>query len=896
MNRQCSPEVVRLLGLCGLLVVVGAGTAGASQAPVIAACKAMVERDPKSLDGYACLLPHRGTHRDEVLRFLEERMRRNPADPRPRFYRAVVHALGGDDVPEREWVETTEGFAREHELTGEFYALTSYASARCIGATTCDERAMSMLWRAGELARASGKLPLLQQFEIWRMKVAFARDDLATAEEAEARLLALGEPASPWLKSEGLHARAHRAWLVRDYARERALYGELLELLAPGDPRRALALGGRASASASLALQGVESTADAEHLVREALRELERSGFNLYYPDLGVLPARIQLALLLGPTAESFALLESALAGYRSRGRWTTPMYAQLSLGELLATADPPRLEEARRVSEEAVREGFLVGDFEKVRTLVLRSRVRFRLGEFTAARADGLAALDRAEQLRERQADIPVRLRYAESLAFAYRSLAGALAAHRARDDSAALDDAFQTMERLRARGLVETLLAEQGNGEPGHSPLQAPTLAQVRAELAQDEALLSFEVWRPEPTLDAPFQEGSSWLTLVTGGEVRAFQIPNGDVLEPQIRAWTGLLERRDGSDRAPGATLHAELLRSALESLPSGVERIIVIPDGALHRLPLDALSPGPGMPYLAERYEVSIAPSAALWLRFRAVPRKGPGKLLVLADPADPSARRAVRRDGVFGALVHARREAEVALSAFPRGSELRTGPPASEAFLKSASLDGVSLVHFATHAVADARDPEHAAVVLAPGSPAEDGRLEPREIARLPLSGKTVVLAGCETSAGPVFRGEGVMSLARAFFAAGATAVVGTLDRARDDEAGQFFSTMYGSLGRGATIGEAVAAAKREAIRRRAPAAAWAGVVLLGDAQAQPRGGEPIGALPLVLLGGALVFAGLGTGRWWRRGRGRNPPGTAAPEGGRTADPRESTRG
>jgi CHAT domain-containing protein len=65
---------------------------------------------------------------------------------------------------------------------------------------------------------------------------------------------------------------------------------------------------------------------------------------------------------------------------------------------------------------------------------------------------------------------------------------------------------------------------------------------------------------------------------------------------------------------------------------------------------------------------------------------------------------------------------------------------------------------------------------------------------------LPLVGKTVVLAGCETSAGPVFRGEGLMSLARAFFSAGATAVVGTLDRARGDEAGVFFASMYRALG------------------------------------------------------------------------------------------------
>src|SRR5262252_9859218 len=107
MDPRWLPAIVRVLGLLGLLAVTGTGAARAAPQSV-AECKAMVEKDPKSLDGYACLLPYRGTQRDEVLRFLEERFRRFPDDPRPRFYRAVVHALGGDNVPEREWLSSAE--------------------------------------------------------------------------------------------------------------------------------------------------------------------------------------------------------------------------------------------------------------------------------------------------------------------------------------------------------------------------------------------------------------------------------------------------------------------------------------------------------------------------------------------------------------------------------------------------------------------------------------------------------------------------------------------------------------------------------------------------------------------------------------------------------------------
>ena len=842
----------------------------------LAECKAMVLREPRSLDAYACLLPHRGTHGPEVRRFLEARLRRDPEDPRPRLYLSIIRSLVPEPVDEREWEKAADGFAREHDVTGQFYALTSHVTTRCIGEVSCDDRSRALLWRAGELARTSGKPALLQQFEIWRIKVALATDELATAEDAEAQLLALGEPASAWLRSESLQARAHRAMVIRDYRRERDLYRELLDIIPPGDPRRAAALGGVAAGAAHLALQGLESREVAEHALREAIEEQERVHLALWYLDIGYLPQKVQLAVLLGPDRESFALLRSALEGYGARKRWVSPLYAELGLAELLSTSDPPRLDEALATAEDAIRDAAPVGDYEKLRALVLRSRVRFRAGQFWLARADGLAALDRADQLRDRQASIPVRSRYSESLSFAYRLVAAALVAHRPPDDGSALDDAFQVMERLRARGLMETLLAAERAGSGASQEVRPPNLGQVQAALAPSEALLSFQVWHPEPTMDAPYREGSSWVTLVTRAGVSAFRIPNGDVLEPQVRAWTGLLERRDGSERAPGARLFEELLRPALAALPREVDRLVVVPDGPLHRLPLDALSGGAGTPYLAERFALSVEPSAALWLRVRAAPRQRPGKLLVLADPAGPSSVRAVRRDAasLLGTLVHARREAEVALSAFPVGSELRTGPAASEAFFKGADLEGISLVHLATHALVDARDPERSAVVLAAGGPLEDGRLEAREIARLGLGGRTVVLAACETSAGPVYRGEGVMSLARAFFGAGATAVVGTLDRTRDEEAGAFFTAMYGALARGVTLGGAVVTAKREAIRRGAPPAAWADMVLLGDDGVRPREGGPRSPAPLVVLGVLFASAAVWVGRrWWVRRHG-----------------------
>ena len=605
----------------------------------------MVRRATRSLEGYICLFGHQGAGRAEVLRFLDGQLRKDPQNPRPRLYAGIIRSLGGEAVDDQEWRAAIAGFAREKDVTGEVYATTSLISARCIGRLLCDVETRALLWRTGELGRASGKVDLQQVAEIWGMKVAFAVDDMDGAAAAEARLQALGPPRSAWLRSESLQARAHLAALLLDHERQRTLYRDLLDTLDADDPRRPAAVGGMASAVAHLALRGLENPTAAERLLREAIDLQERAGLPVLSARTGYLAARVQLAILLGPTAESLSLLRSALAAHlaRSRSSGPAPMYSRLALAEFLATSDPPRLEEAMEVSQAAVEHAFLTsGDYEKARTLILRSRMSFRLGRFSPGRADGLAALDLAERLRDQQRSMPLRLRYAQSLSFAYQSLAGALTRSGAPGDASALDDSFQVMERLRARGLMETLLFEGAAGEPVQ--VQPPRLAQVQGELGPSEALLSFQLWQPEPTVDAPYREGSSWVTVITRERVEAFPIPAADDLARRIRAWTGLLERRDGADRMAGARLYGELLRPALAALPPQIDRLIVVPDGPLHRLPFDALSEGPGTPYVAERFALSIEPSAALWLRFRAAPGQPPGRLLVLADSGRAAGRR------------------------------------------------------------------------------------------------------------------------------------------------------------------------------------------------------------------------------------------------------------
>jgi hypothetical protein len=83
----------------------------------------------------------------------------------------------------------------------------------------------------------------------------------------------------------------------------------------------------------------------------------------------------------------------------------------------------------------------------------------------------------------------------------------------------------------------------------------------------------------------------------------------------------------------------------------------------------------------------------------------------------------------------------------------------------------------------------------------------------------------------------VLSGEGALSLSRAFLEGGARAVVGSLWPIVDDEAADIFERFYWHLGRGESVARALALAQRESLEAGDPAAAWAGLVVMGDGTA-----------------------------------------------------------
>ncbi len=194
-------------------------------------------------------------------------------------------------------------------------------------------------------------------------------------------------------------------------------------------------------------------------------------------------------------------------------------------------------------------------------------------------------------------------------------RLLAPSLAAG---DRQSALDE----LERLEAE--EEDLRDALARQDPTFARRRAPSipsLAELQARLAGDQALLLYQLSRHGRSAWRKLDAGGSWVVVMTRDEARAIALPDEDVLEAQIAVFVGLFLRRDGSERAAAGELGHALLAAALNEAPPRVRRLVIVPDGVLHQLPFEALAvDGSGAPVI-ERYEVAYAPSAALWLRWQ-----------------------------------------------------------------------------------------------------------------------------------------------------------------------------------------------------------------------------------------------------------------------------------
>jgi CHAT domain-containing protein len=328
-----------------------------------------------------------------------------------------------------------------------------------------------------------------------------------------------------------------------------------------------------------------------------------------------------------------------------------------------------------------------------------------------------------------------------------------------------------------------------------------------------------------------------------LASRATARAVALASGDSLVPAVARFVASLEAgRDA--RALGRALGAALLDDILRDLPPSLTKIVIVPDGILHRVPFDALTTADGR-FVVQRFETSIAPSAtiatSLWTQRRA--GRSSGALLAYGDPVFAStAPRSVQSDRggrePVDALPRLRGSGDEVrrLSRYQRAAIVRVRGDASESHLKRNARGRTGILHLATHALVDDWSVARTAIALTPGD-GEDGFLTPGEIAMLNLAVDLVVLSACRSAGGEILGGEGVRGLATPFLQAGASAVLATGWRVPDRRVVAFVDAFYGELSRGRTIGSALRQAKLRLMTAGAPIGEWSVFSVVGHANA-----------------------------------------------------------
>jgi CHAT domain-containing protein/tetratricopeptide (TPR) repeat protein len=723
-------------------------------------------------------------------------------------------------------------------------ALVRRALADALAAAGDLQGAVDQLDRAQGLAESAGvEAGARAALALARADLSFRMNGLADAErryleaerlyrqardpqgEAEARhglgLLALGQENTAHaetllttaLRSQTT-ARNHRAaaltrlslgrvvWARGDTARARRQMAQAAaELVRLGDQvGSAEALGERAALEAGAGFAPL-----AESYYRAALRRIEgreapettwrlRAGLGLALKAQGAVDAaarelRSAVDALEGPS-RSLALPERRTAFLADK--WDT--YAQLAL-----------VERAR---------GLPAASFEANERL--RGREMLELlnrGRITASSNSAPDLVGREQDLRRRIAELTGSLDRA------------ATGNDVVRGPDLSLIGSSSRRALLRAQEEYADLLLRMRERAPRHAAFVSPRTAswrEVAERLAPDQALVTYLL---SDSVSLAFVVVRDTIVTVDLGISRR-------ELARLVEFARGTLDlrRSDSLWRGPFRRLHDHLIAPVEDThLLAGKTQLVLVPHAELHYLPFAALLSGePGGRFLMERYQLTVTPSASVWLALGDRPsnRTSEGVLAFAPRP---------------DALPASSREAAVVERLAGDKVQVRIGATATEAMFRR-EAPGRRILHLATYGVLNKHNPLFSFVELMPGG-SDDGRLEVHEVFGLQLTADLVVLSACQTGLGSgaladVPPGDDWVSLTRAFLHAGASRVMATLWPVDDWATASLMERFYRAMARGAPPIQALAEAQRLLSAESATAHPyyWAGFVIVGGAE------------------------------------------------------------
>lgn len=254
--------------------------------------------------------------------------------------------------------------------------------------------------------------------------------------------------------------------------------------------------------------------------------------------------------------------------------------------------------------------------------------------------------------------------------------------------------------------------------------------------------------------------------------------------------------------------GAAYAAGLYAACIEPIRThltGKTRLIISRDWSFNFLPFEILETGEqARDYLTRHVAIAYAFSAQSF--FAASHRPiSPNPVLVVVPFARADAiQQAVHRQGNGQTLASSEAEASRI------GGDVLAGPDATRANFLKTDLNR-PVIYFVTHAQTDEADPANSYISFYPG---ETDKLYADDVYNLPLAATGLaVLGACKTGSGHTIRGEGILSVARAFAYAGCPSVITTLWKANEETTSFLTIRLHHYLSKGMATDQALQQAR-----------------------------------------------------------------------------------
>lgn len=395
---------------------------------------------------------------------------------------------------------------------------------------------------------------------------------------------------------------------------------------------------------------------------------------------------------------------------------------------------------------------------------------------------------------------------------------------------DSAALS---AINNEIRDNEIRLSVIQEKINSNPKYASLdpsvQIPSVKKLQDILDGETCLLSYHLSDKELLVFCISSDHFSYVRQ-----------PTDSSFQQSTRAIISNLHNMDQASRYNGSMAAQQLYKLLIQPLLPSIgkaSRLIIIPDDELNYLPFEALEDS-NKKYLLQNYAIQYQYSTALLQLPEIKETAGENSRSLGFAPFSN-----YQGEAHFLSLPNSKEE----ISAL-KGKLFFDSAATKQRFIENAN--SFPMVQLATHAAADDESPAKSYIAFFPSKKdsADQYILFASEIYNLRLDSlRLIILSACETGNGALVRGEGLMSITRAFAYAGCPNIITSLWQAADKTTAYLTTRLHFYLDKGYSKDKALQQAKIDLLNNNdiSPSLKtpnyWAHLVFIGNYEPEKKG-------------------------------------------------------